>query len=350
MPTEIGFRIVDFALQSPSPTLHFEFQGGEPTLNMTLIRSVYDYARLKTARTGKRLSFSLVSNLVDVDDSVLAFLRASKIAVCTTAELPGAGKAPLRVIADGRPPPDTFDERLARARRHGMRVPFLMVVARNNISELRRYIDKAVSEAQRSIFLSPVQKLGFAKAYWHEAGLTMAEFQAAWRDAMEYVFELWDRGVLIEERTFSLALDKLFSARDVRYMDFRNPNGMVLGNLAYDQNGDVFSCDEGRGNWQFKIGNVTRNTYEEVLSSEEATRLVSFSLREHAACQACAYKAWCGVSPVVSWGETGDLDPAPLTDPMCQRTLGVFDFMVELLRNRPHRVAQALMIRLMAAA
>ncbi|AXT45801.1 MULTISPECIES: radical SAM/SPASM domain-containing protein [Chromobacterium] len=336
--------IVDFAYQSPSSRIHFEFQGGEATLNFGAVRYLHAYAMIKNLAHKRALSFSIVSNGVELPDEVLDYLAASRINITTSIEFDAAEHPSLRVDWDGRGHWDDIRRNRARMRERGLDVPSLIVVGRNNLHKLRDYVDFAVAEGQSSIFFSPVQKMGFAKGKWDNVGMEMDEFFDAWRDALDYIFSLWDQGILLEERYFSLALEKLFNNRDVKYVDFRNPSGMVLGNLAYDHLGNVYGCDEGRGHADFRIGNVHTDSYAAAVTSDKARQLVSYSLREHDACQVCAYRPYCGVSPIVSKGETHSLDPQPLTSSCCQRTRHLFDFVVKLMRERPQRVDQALTI------
>lgn len=340
---EAARGIVDFAFQSPSSRIHFEFQGGEATLNFDVVKYLHTYATLKNLVHKRTISFSIVTNAVELPDAVLDYLAEAQINVTTSIELSGEHEA-FRVDHHGQDRRVSTEQNRRRLRERGILSPTLIVVSRNNVNRLREYVDYVVENGQESIFFSPVQKLGFGKGAWDTVGVPMDEFFDAWRDAMEYIFQLWDQGVLLEERYFSLALEKLFNSRDVKYVDFRNPSGMVLGDLAYDHRGDVFACDEGRGHADFRIGNVFADSYAKVVTSPRARELIGYSLREHPECQVCAYKPYCGVSPIVAKGETGSLDPQPHTSSCCQRTTHLFDYTVGLLKSRPERVQQALAI------
>jgi radical SAM protein with 4Fe4S-binding SPASM domain len=341
MPVEVGRRIVDFAFQSPSTHIHFEFQGGEATMNPALIRDVYHYARAKNLGHKRELTFSIVTNLVELDPDLADFLISARIRVATTIELAGPGEAPARVDAEGAEHRSAVEANRAALREKGLIAPALMVMTRKNLHRGRAYIDHAVANGQKAIFLSPVQKLGFAKKNWDEIGIDADQFLAAWQDSLEHMFALWDRGVLIEERLFAIALQKLFRDHDVRYMDFRNPNGTVLGNIAYDQHGNAFACDEGRAQPFFKIGNVFDQDFADIVTGARAREIVSWSLRELPPCQICAYKPYCGVHPIVSHAETGNPVPQPLTDFHCKLTQGIFDYLFDLAAERPERIAQA---------
>ncbi|MEA3062542.1 MAG: uncharacterized protein QOJ94_2323 [Sphingomonadales bacterium] len=337
--------IVDFAFQSPSSRVHFEFQGGEASLNFDVVRYVYTYAALMNLKHKRQLTFSIVSNGVAVDDAFIDWLETTGVGVTTSVELPDYGKAGhLRLDKDGRSRAEEVWRNRRRIEARGLCVPQLIVIGRNNLHKMIDHIDAAVAAEQSSIFFSPVQKLGFAKGKWGEVGIEMDEFYAAYAEAMDHLFSWWDKGVLIEERYFSLALEKLFSERDTKYSDWRNPNGMVFSVMAYDQHGNVYACDEGRGHADFRIGNARTDRFADVIASPKALELVSHSLREHPECQSCGYKAFCGVSPIVSKGECGRLDTPPLTSSTCQRTLHLMDFVVGLMAERPERIDQALAI------
>ena len=60
MSTETAEQVVDLALQSSSPAITFEFQGGEPLLNFDVLRHVVECARSRAERAGKTPSFSLL--------------------------------------------------------------------------------------------------------------------------------------------------------------------------------------------------------------------------------------------------------------------------------------------------
>jgi uncharacterized protein len=344
MSRDTARHIVEFAFQSPSDRVHFEFQGGEASLNFEVVQYVHDLAFLLNLKHRRRVTFSMVTNGVALGDEVLDWVAATGMKVTTSVELPGPVEEHLRLDWKGRDHTDAVWATRQRLAQRGVFVPQLIVIGRNNIHRMREHIDAAAKDGQDSIFFSPVQKLGFSKKHWPEVGIEMDEFYAFYADAMEHLFSYWDQGILIEERYFSLALEKLFSEHDTKYTDWRNPNGNVFSVLAYDQNGDVFACDEGRGHADFRIGNVRRDSFGDVVGSARALELVSYSLREHPECQSCGYKAFCGVSPIVSKGECGRLDTPPLVSSTCQRTLHLMDYVVRLMVERPHRIDQALMI------
>ena len=72
MDTKTAEKAVDIALQSPSKFLTFEFQGGEPLLNLETLKHIIAYA--KTRSGDKQIVYNLITNLTHIDDSTIEFL------------------------------------------------------------------------------------------------------------------------------------------------------------------------------------------------------------------------------------------------------------------------------------
>src|SRR6185436_19383594 len=67
MTPEIAEKCVDLALQSTSPALTIEFQGGEPLVAFDIIKHIVTYALQRNRAYGKELGFTMVSNLALMD-------------------------------------------------------------------------------------------------------------------------------------------------------------------------------------------------------------------------------------------------------------------------------------------
>ena len=63
MSLETAKSVVDLAMQSPSPYINFEYQGGEPTVNMEALKFIVEYSREKNKYEKKQLEHSVVTNM-----------------------------------------------------------------------------------------------------------------------------------------------------------------------------------------------------------------------------------------------------------------------------------------------
>ena len=75
-------------MQSTSPYINFEFQGGEPTVNFPVIQFVVDYAREKNKYENKLLDMSLVTNMTYMTKENADWLIENGVLICTSLDGP----------------------------------------------------------------------------------------------------------------------------------------------------------------------------------------------------------------------------------------------------------------------
>ena len=71
MSLETAKKAVDFAFNTPSPALNFEFQGGEPLINWDVLSSTVEYIREKEKKSVRTVSISLISNFILMNEFML---------------------------------------------------------------------------------------------------------------------------------------------------------------------------------------------------------------------------------------------------------------------------------------
>lgn len=322
MSLETARQVVDLAFQSPSPVVNFEFQGGEPTANFPVIRFISEYALEKNRYENREILLSLVSNLSLMDDEKLQFLLDRGVMVCTSLDGPadlhdynrswqGKGSSYATVtgwmdrlnagwIARGLDP-DLFH------------VDALMTTTRASLTRGREIVDEYVRRGIRSIHLRPLNPFGFAVNTWKQIGYTMEEFLAFYKDTLAYIIELNRQGIFIQERQASIFLTKMLTPDDPNYTDCRSPCGSGTATLAYNFDGSVYTCDEGRmaahmGNDFFKLGNVTTSTFREIMNHPTVRALAVASVQDALpACSTCVFKPSCGIQPLHNYMFEGDI-------------------------------------------
>jgi hypothetical protein len=61
---------------------------------------------------------------------------------------------------------------------------------------------------------------------------------------MKYIVEINKKGTLFKESISSIYLSKILTDRDPNYRDERSPCGAGIGQVAYNFDGKIYSCDE----------------------------------------------------------------------------------------------------------
>jgi His-Xaa-Ser system radical SAM maturase HxsB len=330
---------VDMAFRSPSPTLTLEFQGGEPLMNWPVLRATVEYARKRNLKEKKDLRIGLVSNFSLMDDEKVRFFEDNAVSLCTSLDGPAEVHNKNRFYSGGNSHAQTvrwIKEISRRAERHSaqdqraFRVNALLTVTRLSLSHPKEIVDEYARLKLESVFLRPLSPLGYARRAWDRVGYTSAEFAAFYAGALDRILEVNRRGTPLVEKTAAILLHKIIGGTDPGYLDLRSPCGASVGQLAYNYDGDVYTCDEGRmisydGDTFFRVGNVFRDGYDDLVGSG-ATKAccASSNLEQQPACFRCAFRPWCGVCPAYNYQAQGGLWGSMPSNDRCGMMKGLF--------------------------
>jgi sulfatase maturation enzyme AslB (radical SAM superfamily) len=86
MTEETAKTVVDTIMFTNSSHLTIEFQGGEALVNYPVVQFIVEYARNMAYHLGKKVNFSLVSNLTLMTEEKLSWLMKNGVDVCTSLD------------------------------------------------------------------------------------------------------------------------------------------------------------------------------------------------------------------------------------------------------------------------
>ena len=270
MTKETADKTVDLVFQSTNPSVTIEFQGGEPLVNFDVVKHIIERAREKNKTAGKRLEFTMVSNLslhgrgearVPGRQPACRSARASTgRSTCTTSSASSRGCRRHQTATN-------WIRRINEAyAKMGLdptlyHVEALLTTTRETLPTLeggRRHVRRP--RLPRAL-PAPGGPFGFADRTAPRVEYPRAEYLEFYRNAVDYMLELNKRGVEILERFAAIFLTKILGGEDPNFLDIRSPCGAGIGQIAYNYDGKVFTCDEGRmlhemGDSTFLIGDV----------------------------------------------------------------------------------------------
>lgn len=347
MSLETARRVVDVIFQSPSPNLTIEFQGGEPLVNFPVVRQVVEDARARADAQGRTVEFTLVSNLSLLDDEKMRFLVDQGVMICTSLDGPAELHDRNRPLPGGSSHAETLRQMARIHAAYDARgldrslayVNALLTVSRQALSQPRALVDEYRSLGFKAIHLRPLNPFGFGEAVWKREGYSADEFLNFYRAALDYIIELNEGGVEIQEKTASLFLTRMLTDHNPNYMDLRSPCGAAIGQLAYNYDGRVYTCDEGRmvsamGEDIFSLGDVATDDYEALINHPTVgTLCLASCLESLPGCADCAYNPYCGVCPVYNYRMQGDLFALQPENDRCKVQMGIQDYLFERLRT-----------------
>ena len=347
MSPELAEKTVDFILQSTSPSVTIEFQGGEPLVNFPVVKHLIEYALERNRAYGKGLEFTMVTNLALMDDDKLAYLLDKKVQICTSIDGPEPIHNKQRILAGGNAHRAAcgWIEKINKAyETMGLdptlyHVEALLTTTREALRYPREIVDTYVSLGCRAIFLRPVDPFGFADKTHKAIEYDRAQYHAFYRTAVDHIIDLNKKGTQVLERYAAIFLTKILGDEEPNFLDIRNPSGSGIGALAYNYDGRIFTSDEGRmihemGDSCFQIGDVRDTRYRDAMRHETVRALVLASHRESQPdCATCTYVPYCGVQPEHSYLSQGTLFGRMRESSLCNVHKGIQDYLFEKLRE-----------------
>lgn len=347
MTPEIAEKSVDFILQSTSPSVTIEFQGGEPLVNFPVMKHVIEYALARNRAYGKQLEFTMVSNLALMDETKLAFLVENKVQICTSIDGPEALHTKQRVLIGGNSHREAakWIERINKAYIDlGLdptlyHVEALLTTTREALKYPKEIVDTYYNLGCRAIFLRPIDPFGFAGKTARVVEYDRAAYRDFYRTAVEHILDKNRNGEQVLERYASIFLTKILGDDEPNFLDIRSPGGSAIGQLAYSYDGKIFTSDEGRmmaetGENMFHIGDVQTSKYRDLMKHPTVRALVMASIREvQPDCINCTYATYCGIQPEHNHRSLGSIFGRARESTICSVHKGIQDFLFEKLRD-----------------
>ncbi|MFC1723904.1 His-Xaa-Ser system radical SAM maturase HxsB [Nanoarchaeota archaeon] len=326
MDKETARKIVDFIMDVPGKKKKIEYQGGDATINFDIVKEIFEYASAKGSETGQEMGFSLVTNTTLLDEKMIEWIARNKISLATSIDGPKDLHDKNRPYVGGKGTYEDVIKKMKLCHEKGVRAGALMVTTRYSLSRAKDIVDEYVKLGMDSIQLKFLNKIGDADDKWKEIGYSAEEYIEFWKEAMEYLIEVNKKGTKIVERLTGFIVKKILTYDEPGFLDFRNPCGIALGQIAYNYNGDIYSCDEGRGFDIFKLGNVKEMDWVTYIGNPQVRNLVEMSVLETSYCDTCVYKPYCGQCPVLNYAETGNLIPKVAKSTRCKIFKAMFDW------------------------
>jgi len=295
MPASTARKVIDFAFARTPPDERIEigFFGGEPLLELDLIREITEIVERHPAFDPDRVTLTVVSNGTIFSSEIAVFLSHHGIALGISCDGPPPVHDLHRRFRNGRGSARQVERNLRRAVEA---VPGVMVNAVSTPETLRclpESVAYLLSLGVRQVYLSP----DFS-ADWRPTDV--AALPAAYGGVGEVFADHYLRG---DPRFVSLVDGKIAVILRQGYRPLERCR-MGRGEFAFTPAGDVYQCERlvGDGGEEHRIGSV-----DEGLRIERLLRHCASGDDANRECAACSLRDycmnWCGCSNYFASGQ-----------------------------------------------
>jgi His-Xaa-Ser system radical SAM maturase HxsB len=330
MSRETADRSISLMLDSPSPRVTLELQGGEPLLAFDMIQHIVPKAKEQARIRGKDLDIVVTTNLACATDEMLAYFRDEEVRVSTSLD----GPAFLHNKNRPRPGNDSYERAIhgierSRAILGHNNVSALMTTTAASLDHVEEIIDEYVRRDFHTIFLRPISPYGFALKTKHRTGYEMERFLEFYKQGLSHILNLNRSGYRLAEIYTQILLSKILTPHGTGYVDLQSPAGEAWNVLVYNYDGDVFASDESRmlaemQDWTFRLGNVHRDNRRNLFTSDSALKMFEASCNQSlAGCSDCAFQSYCGADPIYHHATQGDMYGHRPTSGFCTRNMEI---------------------------
>lgn len=285
MPVDVGRAAVDFLIEHSGSrrNLEIDFFGGEPLLNMELVRDVVDYARSKESKTGKNFRFTMTTNGVLLDDETADFINSEMYNVVLSLDGTRETNDRMRKRVDGTGSYDAILPRfkkLVQRRKDGQyfvrgtftrhNLDFSKDVLHMADQGFDRLSVEPVSGSADRPYSLRMQDLPAIKREYQNLALTMIERKQEGKPFTFFHYEVdLSQGPCVIKRL----------------------KGCGAGNeyLAVTPDGELFPCHQFVGKDEYLMGSVLTGEFNEDIKN----RFAQINVYKKPKCRGCWAKFYC---------------------------------------------------------
>ena len=340
MTPEIATKTAEMIMRTPSPCIKVEFQGGDSSLNLPIVKLIVDKVTELNMSANKDVEFVICTNLLHVDSVELDFLRSHKFSVSISLDGPKHIHDANRIDCAERGTYDKVVANIAKAREYvGYdHVGALMTAAKTSIGHFPEIVDEYVKRGFDQIVFRALNPYGRCITNWDSIGYPIEDFIASFKEGVNHIIALNRKGIRIMEGYSRLLLSRMLTSYPTGYVDLQSPAGAGISGVIYDYDGRIYACDEGRmlsemGDEKMFLGCVD-DDYQAVFNGATLREIIRNSIVETIPmCHDCAYRIWCGADPARHYATQHDFIGHKATSDFCKRHRAIFDFLIEKLEQ-----------------
>lgn len=259
--------------------IQMTFFGGEPLMNMAVVRAAHAYAKERAAREGRRIAFGLTTNGTLLTKELAAYFDGEGFSITVSIDGPPDVNDRLRPLQDGR---NSYDAILAAVRESGIRSPHARVTLTRRCLDVARIVRHLLDAGFADVGVSPVAS---GSDRFDLDGADLETLLAGLAVLADEFVDRARRGEVYPFSNIRTVLEQI-STGDVRSV----PCGAGTRLAAADNKGALYACHRLVGQPEFEMGHVTTG----IDDRKRLRILTDMHPRTREPCQSCWARYLCG--------------------------------------------------------
>ena len=284
MNGEMLETMVRRVIEAADSSVHFLFQGGEPTLiGLPFFEQLVQLERKYNTR-GLQISNAVQTNGYDLSDEMIAFFAREQFLVGVSLDGTNETHDMLRPDNDGRPTASVIRRNIDRLRNAGASVNVLCVVNR----EVAQHPNEVFAALAPYQFLQFIPCLDGLDGEQRDYSLTTEDYLAFLKATFDCYHQAYLQGHPVSVRNFDNWVMML--------MGMPPENCAMVGRcgpcLVVESDGSVYPCDfYALDEW--KLGSIAADPLWGMLRGDRERAFLEESLPVPAACRSCKWYGLC---------------------------------------------------------
>ncbi len=288
MSAQTGIAAIDFLLKHSGKrrNLEVDFFGGEPLMNIKVVKEIVSYARSKEKAHNKCFRFTITTNGLLLNDDIIDFINREMSNVVLSIDGRKEVNDALRTRADGS---GTYDSILPK---------FNKLVSGRNKKDRQDYYVRGTYTKYNLDFIEDVMDLannGFDQISIEPAITDGTMDYSLTESDLPTIFKEYEKlariTIAIKKRGISFNFFHFMLDLEQGPCVFKRLRGCSCGNeyVAVTPKGDIYPCHQFVGNDDWIMGNVLKGT----LNREIKESFSKATVFEKETCKDCWAKFYC---------------------------------------------------------
>ena len=294
MNWDIAKKAVDLAFaMEEADTIAFEYAGGEPMLQFSLMQRLTDYIESHPLRGDRRLFLSIQTNATLINDERAKWLKEKNIRVGISVDGKPASQNVSRPQVKGGESYSMLIRGIDALQRQGVPFGALVVLNRSNVDSAEDLVDFLLDNAIHGFRLNPVAYIGDARQNWDAVGLTQEEVISYFQELMQLITRR--QYLLLEDNIHTMCEFLTSKQRRTRCMRAECGAGDTFQAVA--ASGDIYPCGRATQSPGLKLGNIFEDGVESLSaparSNPNIVQIRGRRPQDFDDCSRCYYRQLC---------------------------------------------------------